>query len=200
MDKIKSVIGWVVKWTLSVFAAILASVLISQLNGSIVALGLGGFWSLLAVIVVTPIAFAALYAAISFIHEAGHALAVRAVGAQLNVMAVGWFAYNFRKKRFELADFGSAEIGGFVAYDETRRPLEKWEQIAISAAGPLATALTGLLALIAGLSVFDIAPTLYVISILLFFDAVFNLMPFRWNPNTMSDGLNIYRLLSNPVR
>ncbi|MCB2067858.1 MAG: site-2 protease family protein [Erythrobacter sp.] len=84
------------------------------------------------------------------IHESGHAVAAHCAGARLLTFCVGWFAYDFRKRRWESQRGGNREVGGYVAFAFERHGTDTPARRAwIAAAGPLANVATAAVLLLA---------------------------------------------------
>lgn len=135
-------------------------------------------------------------------HELGHASAAIALGMSLRAFIVGPFQFRLHagKWRFKFAPSkilsGGGAMGAIPA--DPNQPI--WREIVMIAAGPLASLLTGVVALTAALTAVDQPYAAYweflgitgLLGILSFF---VNLIPMR--PEALySDGARIYQLLS----
>ena len=138
-----------------------------------------------------------------FVHESGHALTGLALGMKIRMFIVGPFQWRIRDGRwtfkFLLARFLSA--GGATAVVPTNPWQPRWREICMTAAGPLANLVTGLIAAYAALvakgqpyeQYWQILTIFSTLSLVTF---VVNLIPFRPEA-AYSDGARIYQLLGS---
>lgn len=138
-----------------------------------------------------------------FIHEAGHAIAVRATGGQVHMICVQRWAYTPQTRQWgQIQKPSNAEFAGFVEYTPHWGQFDARRSIWVSLGGVLATG--------------GIALALFVCVILLpeaslwrapflalaaYFscDVVMNLTPLRWAAGGRSDGLHIIDALKGDV-
>lgn len=73
------------------------------------------------------------------VHEAGHAVAVKALRGRVLQIRVTFFQFDLTRRRFVRATkFGDHDVGGFVLYDFVGRGITSDRAITVAAAGPLA--------------------------------------------------------------
>jgi membrane-associated protease RseP (regulator of RpoE activity) len=75
---------------------------------------------------------------VTLVHESGHALVARRLGARLIVFAVGQLQYHFGPGRWHWRRERNREVGGFVAYALPPHRETSRNHLLIAAAGPLA--------------------------------------------------------------
>jgi len=157
----------------------------------------------------TVLAIFALAFALNFIqvliHEMGHAIAAWKMRRRVHMICVGFLGYAPGLRKFMRIQIPTnAEYAGYVHVTPVWPDLDINKSIWISAGGPLATGLLGILILLAGkfmapatdlLSTNPDAATYPVIPLVLggFFllDALVNLIPLQWTLGGGSDGLHI---------
>lgn len=146
-----------------------------------------------------------------FIHEMGHALVAWKVGRRVHMICVGILGYAPGLGKFMRVQIpANAEYAGFVQVSPIWPDLSSRKSIWISAGGPLATGVLGLL-ILAGAALFgpandplasslDAAHPIPLAALWLsgFFllDALVNLIPLRWTLGGASDGLHILGYLN----
>ena len=75
---------------------------------------------------------------VTTVHEGGHALMARRLGARLLVFAVGSVQFDFTRRAWRIRRERSREVGGFVAYSLPDTHETSRKHVMIAAAGPLA--------------------------------------------------------------
>jgi hypothetical protein len=136
------------------------------------------------------------------LHELGHASAAIALGMRLRAFIVGPFQFRLRGGKWKFKFVLSKILGGGGAMGavptDPKQPV--WREVLMIAAGPLASLLTGVVALTAALTAGDQFYESYweflgIIGLLGTLSFVINLVPMR--PEALySDGARIYQLLS----
>ena len=140
------------------------------------------------------------------IHELGHALTAWKMGRRVHMICVGFLGYAPGLGKFMRIQIpANAEYAGYVQVSPVWPDLDHGKSIWISAGGPLATGLLGVLILIAGKFMAGSADPLIasgsasaaypvvplVLGLFFLLDAVVNLIPLRWTLGGGSDGLHI---------
>lgn len=143
-----------------------------------------------------------------FIHELGHAIGAWMTGYRVHMIVVGKLGFDPENKTFQkIEDSDKNEIAGFVSatpkwpWSENRRVKEIW----VSFAGPLATILLGLGLLFLhrtyGSNEFmDSHYGFFLLAMVCFLDAAFNLFPLKLSPDLDNDGLTILKCLAGRSR
>lgn len=136
------------------------------------------------------------------LHEAGHASAALALGMKLRAFVVGPFQWRIRagRWRFQLAPTRMFGAGGATGVVPTDPRQARWREVCMIAAGPVASLITGVVALAAALTAVGRPYQAYwqFLALLGLFGLLAfcaNLIPMR-PEGFYSDGARIYQLLS----
>jgi len=132
-----------------------------------------------------------------FLHEMGHALAAWSVKRRVHLICVGWLAYapGVRKIMWVRSP-ANAEYAGFVQCSPVWPDLSTRKSIWISLGGPLITFVTGVTILLLARGAETYSLPIYMLAAFFLMDAVVNLMPLKWSPESASDGLHIWQYMT----